>query len=152
MEGAALVLANWKIDPALFAGPETPLAEIAEIGTGSTPSRTNAAYFGGEVNWALTAEVDETEIFQTAETLTAQAVADYALRIYPPDTILVAMYGQGKTRGKAALVAFPPPSPKTALASSSAARTCCRATSITSSARCMKSSAVRNTAAAACHI
>ena len=122
----------------LFTGSETPLAEIAEIGTGSTPSRTNAAYFGGDVNWVLTAEVAETEIFTTAETLTRAGVADYALRIYPPDTILVAMYGQGKTRGKAAL------------ASSSPAPGCCRATSITSSARCMKSSVVRNTAEAAC--
>jgi len=91
-EGAELVTSNWKIE---------------DIGTGSTPSRTNSAYFGGDVNWVLTSEVDENEISTTAETLTREAIKDYGLRIYPPDTILVAMYGQGATRGKAALLRIP---------------------------------------------
>jgi type I restriction enzyme S subunit len=59
------------------------------------------------VNWVLTSEVDENEITSTAETLTREAIKDYGLRIYPPDTILVAMYGQGATRGKAALLRVP---------------------------------------------
>lgn len=106
-EGAELVTSNWKIETSLFAGAEMPLSEIADIGTGSTPSRTNPAYFGGDVNWVLTSEVDENEITTTAETLTREAIKDYGLRIYPPDTILVAMYGQGATRGKAALLRIP---------------------------------------------
>ena len=83
------------------------LDEIAKIGTGSTPSRTNLAYFDGDVNWVLTGEVDEVDIFSTAEKLTRTAVEDYGLRIYPPDTVLVAMYGQGKTRGKSAYLRVP---------------------------------------------
>ena len=107
IEGAELVLKNWKIDPAMFMGHEMSLDEIAQIGTGSTPSRTNPAYFDGDVDWVLTGEVDEVDIFSTAEKLTRTAVEDYGLRIYPPDTVLVAMYGQGKTRGKSAYLRVP---------------------------------------------
>lgn len=106
-EGAKLVLENWKIAPTIFTGHKTLLSEIAQIGTGSTPSRTNLAYFEGDVHWVLTGEVNESDIFATTETLTQKAVDDYSLCIYPPDTILVAMYGQGKTRGKSAFLRVP---------------------------------------------
>jgi type I restriction enzyme S subunit len=106
-QGTELFTSNWKIDASLFSGNEKALSEIAEIGTGSTPSRTNPAYFGGDVNWVLTSEVDENDIYSTAEMLTKEAIKDYGLRVYPPDTILVAMYGQGATRGKAAFLRVP---------------------------------------------
>ncbi len=107
IQGIALADNNWRLDPSAFDGRKEKLSAIAEIGTGSTPSRTHLGYFGGDINWALTAEVNECDIEQTAETLTYQAIRDYSLRIYPPDTILVAMYGQGATRGKAAYLRVP---------------------------------------------
>ncbi len=102
--GAEMVLGKWEIEKRMFSGDEIALSNIAEIGTGSTPSRENNAYFGGDINWVLTAEVDECEINSTTETLTDKAIKDYGLKIYPENTILVAMYGQGKTRGKSALL------------------------------------------------
>lgn len=77
------------------------------IGTGSTPSRSNVDYFNGDVNWVLTTEVNETEIFDTTEKLTKEAVKDCGLKIYPTNTILIAMYGQGQTRGRTAIVKIP---------------------------------------------
>jgi type I restriction enzyme M protein len=102
--GVGMVLENWCVESAQFSGAEVLLSDIADIGTGSTPARENKAYFGGNINWVLTAEVDECEITSTGETLTDKAIKDYGLKIYPVDSILVAMYGQGKTRGKAALL------------------------------------------------
>lgn len=102
--GANEVLEQWKIESSLFSGKEVALSDIADIGTGTTPSRSNSDYFGGDINWVLTTEVDENEICETAEHLTKKAIKDCGLRVYPEDTILVAMYGQGKTRGKAALL------------------------------------------------
>lgn len=52
----------------------------------------------------LTTEISENEITETAETLTEKALADYNLRVYPPGTVLLAMYGQGQTRGRTALL------------------------------------------------
>lgn len=84
------------------------LTEFSKIiGTGSTPSRTNENYFDGNINWVLTTEVNETEIHGTTEKLTEKAVKECALKIYPENTILIAMYGQGQTRGRTALAKIP---------------------------------------------
>ena len=107
VNGASLIENNFNLDRGLFSGLDMDLRSIADIGTGSTPSRSNPAYFEGDTHWVLTAEVSECDIEKTAETLTDQAIRDYCLRIYPPDTILVAMYGQGATRGKAAYLRVP---------------------------------------------
>ena len=77
------------------------------IGTGSTPSRNIKEYFEGSVNWILTTEVNETEISDSAEKLTEKAVKDSGLKIYPAGTILMAMYGQGQTRGRTAFTKIP---------------------------------------------
>ncbi len=77
------------------------------IGTGSTPSRSNIDYFNGDVNWVLTTEVKEAEILNTTEKLTKKAVKDCGLKIYPTNTILIAMYGQGQTRGRTAIAKIP---------------------------------------------
>jgi type I restriction-modification system DNA methylase subunit len=91
--------------PKIFAGRDSNLEDISKlIGTGSTPSRENKDYFNGNVNWTLTTEVCENEIFSTTEHLSELAVKDFGLRIYPVDTILIAMYGQGQTRGRTALL------------------------------------------------
>ena len=81
--GAEMVLEKWEIEKRMFSGDEIALSDIADIGTGSTPSRENNDYFGGDINWVLTAEVDECEITSTAEMLTDKAIKDYGLKIYP---------------------------------------------------------------------
>jgi len=81
--------------------------DFASVGTGSTPSREIDEYFKGENNWVLTTEVAMNEIFDTTEKLSDKAIQDYGLRVYPKNTILIAMYGQGKTRGQSALLQIP---------------------------------------------
>lgn len=81
--------------------------DFASVGTGSTPSRDVNEYFIGENNWVLTSEVSMCEIFETTEKLSNSAIKDYGLKIYPENTILIAMYGQGKTRGQSALLKIP---------------------------------------------
>jgi len=97
----------WRIDPRQFHGTEHRLTDLATIGTGSTPSRSNPEYFGGGIKWVLTTEIAENEIFDTSETLTDQAVMEFNLKIYPPGTVLLAMYGQGQTRGRTAILRCP---------------------------------------------
>ena len=79
------------------------LGEVATIGTGSTPSREKEhIYYGGDIHWVKTTEVQNCEIFDTEETITQLAIQQTNCKIYPPDTLLMAMYGQGKTRGQIA--------------------------------------------------
>jgi type I restriction enzyme S subunit len=83
------------------------IQEIADVCSGSTPSRDNPEYFTGSIPWVKTGEVDFCDIYETAEHITDEAVGETSCKILPKDTILVAMYGQGKTRGKSAVLRVP---------------------------------------------
>lgn len=112
IEGAEKILDNWKILESDFIKKNVNYKDIeiddfAKVGTGSTPSRDIVDYFIGNNNWVLTNEVAMKSISETTEKLSDKAIEDYGLRIYPPDTILVAMYGQGKTRGQSAILTIP---------------------------------------------
>jgi type I restriction enzyme, S subunit len=77
------------------------LNDITNIGTGSTPLKSNHKYYeDGSIPWitsSLTSQryIDAPDIF-----ITQLAVKEYRLKKYPPDTLIIALYGQGKTRGQ----------------------------------------------------
>jgi type I restriction enzyme S subunit len=81
----------------------TMLGEVTDIGTGSTPSRTEASFWiGGTIPWITSGSTSRTPIVEGDELVTPAAVMANRLRVYPPGTLLVALYGQGKTRGQVA--------------------------------------------------
>lgn len=82
------------------------LGKLSEVKTGKTPSRKEPLYWdNGTENWATTTEVNKIYINGTEELITEYAITKCNLSIYPINTILMAMYGQGKTRGNVALLA-----------------------------------------------
>ncbi len=112
IDGVDNVINNWEMVESDFIKDAINynniiVDEFASVGTGSTPSREINEYFIGENNWVLTSEVSMNEITETAEKLSDTAIKDYGLKIYPENTILIAMYGQGKTRGQSALLKIP---------------------------------------------
>jgi type I restriction enzyme S subunit len=89
-------------------GWDTPnIGSLAVVKTGGTPSRTNRAFYGGQVPWVKTTEVVGSVIYYTEETLTKQGLEASNCEIFPVGTILVAMYGQGLTRGRSAKLGIP---------------------------------------------
>ena len=77
------------------------VGELAHVGTGSTPNRSKGAYWtDGDIPWVTSAAVNEPYVDSAAEFVTRAALAETNLTVYPPGTLLVAMYGEGKTRGK----------------------------------------------------
>jgi len=77
------------------------LDTLAQVGTGTTPSRDNPAYFtSGTIPWVTSGETGQTFISATAQHVTKLALGDTSLTLYPVGTLIVAMYGQGKTRGQ----------------------------------------------------
>jgi type I restriction enzyme, S subunit len=77
--------------------------EITTVGTGTTPSRTNPAYFEpAEFPWVNSGETGQPFITSTTQSVSALALRETSLKLYPPGTLVVAMYGQGKTRGQIA--------------------------------------------------
>lgn len=76
------------------------LGQISTVATGSTPKRDHDEYYGGTIPWVKTAEVDGLPIRNTEEKVTHAGVKAARLRVFEPESILVAMYGQGRTRGQ----------------------------------------------------
>lgn len=79
----------------------TRLGSIAVVGTGSTPLRTESKYWESkDVNWVSSGETSKPFIFDTKEKISYLAIKETNVSVYPPGTLVVAMYGQGKTRGQ----------------------------------------------------
>lgn len=76
------------------------VGELATVGTGATPARSNEAFWGGTIPWITSSAVNEPFVDAADQFVTAEALRQTNLTLYPPGTLLVAMYGEGKTRGK----------------------------------------------------
>jgi type I restriction enzyme S subunit len=78
------------------------------VASGSTPSRMNPAFWeDGTIPWVKTAEVRYTTIYDTSERIAQHAVDTGGARVFPAGTLLLAMYGQGVTRGKVGMLGVP---------------------------------------------
>lgn len=82
----------------------TTIGEVCEVGTGGTPSREKTEYFGGNIPWVKSTEIDYGIITQTEEYITELGLKNSNARIYSAGTLIIAMYGQGVTRGKCAIL------------------------------------------------
>jgi type I restriction enzyme S subunit len=82
--------------------PQVCLGDVCSVSSGGTPSRTQPQYWGGSVPWVKTGEIDYNIIRDTSEKITELALTESAARLYPTGTILLAMYGDGVTRGRVA--------------------------------------------------
>lgn len=83
------------------------LGEIFDIEVGSTPSRRKPDYWNGSINWVSSGEVKFCRINRTNETITELGLACSSTNLQPTGTILLAMIGEGKTRGQAAILEIP---------------------------------------------
>lgn len=76
------------------------------LGSGTTPPSGEANWYGGETPWVQTSELREKVIRITEKTVSDAALQSFsALKVYPPGTLLVAMYGA--TIGRLGLLEIP---------------------------------------------
>ncbi|WP_242206703.1 restriction endonuclease subunit S [Aestuariivivens insulae] len=75
-----------------------------KITSGITPSRKNESYFSGNIPWAKSTDMKGEVIKNTEETISDLAIQKTNAKIFPKDSVLIAMYGQGKTRGNVGLL------------------------------------------------
>lgn len=83
---------------------EKKLGDICKIGSGGTPSRKHEEYYNGNIPWIKTGELAWNVITESEEYITEEAVANSSAKMHFAGSVLVAMYGQGLTRGKAAIL------------------------------------------------
>ena len=82
--------------------PTKPIGSICDSGSGGTPSRSVASYYDGTIPWIKTGEVIDDIIYDTEEKITQEAIENSSAKVYPAGSIVIAMYGQGLTRGRTA--------------------------------------------------
>lgn len=82
------------------------LGKIAKISSGGTPDRGTPSYWGGDIPWIKTAQIQNCFINSddVDEWITQDGLKNSAAKMVPKGTILMAMYGQGKTRGQVAIL------------------------------------------------
>lgn len=82
------------------AWPIVKLGSAVAIATGGTPSREQPDSFGGAIAWVKSTDLTDKAIPRTDENITDLGVQRSNAKVYPKETVLLAMYGQGQTRGR----------------------------------------------------
>jgi type I restriction enzyme, S subunit len=87
--------------------PTNRIDRLCDVATGATPARNRADYYDGPHPWIKTGEVDTPLITSAEEHISDAAIAETNCKLFPAGTLLIAMYGQGKTRGKVGMLGIP---------------------------------------------
>lgn len=78
------------------------IIELCKVSSGGTPSRSRKEFYTGNIPWIKTTEVRNDIIYDTEEKITEEAINNSSARLYPKNSLIIAMYGQGATRGRTA--------------------------------------------------
>ena len=76
------------------------IGEIASVSSGGTPNRKVKDFWDGEIPWVTTTLINGNNISYANEFITKKGLESSSAKMCKAGTILMAMYGQGKTRGK----------------------------------------------------
>jgi type I restriction enzyme S subunit len=86
---------------------EALLGDFFDTSSGGTPDRTKAEYWNGTIPWVTTSLVDFNVISKAEEFISEAGLDNSSAKVFPKGSVLIAMYGQGKTRGKVAMLGIP---------------------------------------------
>jgi type I restriction enzyme S subunit len=90
----------------LIDSPRIKMGTVADIRNGTTPRRVRDEYWKGSIPWLPTGKVNDRIIETADEFITEKALAECPLTKIPAGATLVAMIGEGQTRGRAAMLAI----------------------------------------------
>lgn len=81
------------------------IGELCNLSTGGTPSRSKPEYFSnGGIKWLVSGDIHKREIFDCEGRITEEAMKNSNTKFLPLGSVLIALNGQGKTRGTVALL------------------------------------------------
>lgn len=87
---------------------QVKLGAVCDVSAGGTPSTTNEEYWlGADIPWANSAEINKKDIFSTQNFITKKGLENSSTKIVPKNSVLIALAGQGSTRGKVAVNKIP---------------------------------------------
>lgn len=77
------------------------------VTSGGTPSRKIPEYYNGTIPWIKTGELKDWYLYDSEEKITDEAIKKSSAKVYPVDTVLIAMYGDGRTIGSLGITKVP---------------------------------------------
>ena len=84
---------------------ELKIGEICDLMTGATPSRKVPEYFdNGQIKWLVSGDINQKEIFDCDGRITEEGLNNSSAKFLPENSVLIALNGQGKTRGTVAML------------------------------------------------
>ena len=83
---------------------ETKIGKVFDVYVGATPSRENIDFWAGTIPWVSSSEVSFCRIKKTRELITEAGYNSASTTIHPVGTVMLAMIGQGRTRGQPAIL------------------------------------------------
>lgn len=83
------------------------VAELTDVGTGSTPETTNQDFYGGSIPWYTSSATNDLFAPMPDKFITEKAISETNCKVFPAGSLMVAMYGQGKTRGQVSEIVIP---------------------------------------------
>jgi type I restriction-modification system DNA methylase subunit/restriction endonuclease S subunit len=105
IEGADLVIKNWKIEILVRDNwSKKQISDIAYTRSGGTPARNEPEYWNGSIPWIKTGEINFNIINQAEEFITKKGTENSSAKLISKGSILMGMYGQGVTRGRVAIL------------------------------------------------
>ncbi len=82
-----------------------PISNFAKVGTGATPKRGEKRYYeGGKFAWVTSGAITSGYISEPSEMITEAALRETNCSLYPSGSLLLALYGEGQTRGRVAIL------------------------------------------------
>lgn len=83
------------------------LQDLVNVGTGSTPAKSNSSYYDGTIPWYTSSATNDLFAKESEKLITEKALKETNCKIFPEGTLIIAMYGQGKTRGQISELVIP---------------------------------------------
>lgn len=79
--------------------------DVCDLMTGGTPSKSKSEFFeSGEVRWLVSGDIHQKEIMDCEGRITQLGLENSNAKYLPKNSVMIALNGQGKTRGSVALL------------------------------------------------
>ncbi|HAR4235127.1 restriction endonuclease subunit S, partial [Staphylococcus aureus] len=85
---------------------EKQLGEVGTFTSGGTPLKSKSEYWNGDIPWITTGDIHNIKRENITNFITEKGLNESSAKLITNEAILIAMYGQGKTRGMSAILNF----------------------------------------------
>jgi len=81
------------------------IGHYGKVSNGSTPSKTKTEYWeNGNIPWLSSGKVNDIFIDECSKLITSKALEECSIRLYPRESVVIGLVGQGKTRGTTSIL------------------------------------------------